>query len=374
MRIGFLMALLACSSAWANTAEETALKLEQLTAQMRELEQGVESRIDQRQSLQRTLREDERAIAKIAANRRDVAQKIASLSARVSSLGSDQQALTEQIVQERTRLVRLVREQYRQGRQPKAKLLLGETDAQKFDRMLHYYDHFSNALKDRVLGFQRLLDQFDQNTTALSSSEASLRSQELELARQETSLKKAYQKRLSTLETIEQSIGDQRNLLAQLKEDRQQLQQLLIEIERSLADHLDDVDAPLIAKRKGDLSWPIKGKLTLKFGSQKSTLSRDGIFISSALGQPVKVVHDGRVVFSEWLRGYGLLLIVDHGEGYLSLYGHNQSLLRNTGDWVQAGDTVSLTGSSGGYDQSGLYFSMRRDGKSFDPIGWLKKE
>jgi len=97
------------------------------------------------------------------------------------------------------------------------------------------------------------------------------------------------------------------------------------------------------------------------------------VFISSVSGQPVKVVHAGRVVFSEWLRGYGLLLIVDHGEGYLSLYGHNQSLLRNTGDWVQTGETVALTGRSGGYDQSGLYFSMRRDGKSFDPSAWLQQ-
>ena len=373
IRYGLLLALLAASSAFANTAHETAAKLERLNAEMRELEKSVESRVGERASLQRTLRQDEREIARIAASQREVAQRIASLTARVSSLGNDQQQLSEQIAQERSLLIRLIREQYRQGRQPRAKLLLGDADAQAFDRMLHYYDHLSGLLKQRVVEYQRMLSQFDQNTTALSESQASLRSQESSLSRQENDLKQAYQKRLKTLDTIEKSIGDKRSLLAKLTEDRKQLEQLLIEIERSLAENLVDIDVPSITKRKGSLDWPITGKLALKFGSQKSTLSRDGVFISSVSGQPVKVVHAGRVVFSEWLRGYGLLLIVDHGEGYLSLYGHNQSLLRNTGDWVQTGETVALTGRSGGYDQSGLYFSMRRDGKSFDPSAWLQQ-
>ena len=373
IRYGLLLALLAASSAFANTAHETAAKLERLNAEMRELEKSVESRVGERASLQRTLRQDEREIARIAASQREVAQRIASLTARVSSLGNDQQQLSDQIAQERSLLIRLIREQYRQGRQPRAKLLLGDADAQAFDRMLHYYDHLSGLLKQRVVEYQRMLSQFDQNTTALSESQASLRSQESSLSRQENDLKQAYQKRLKTLDTIEKSIGDKRSLLAKLTEDRKQLEQLLIEIERSLAENLVDIDVPSITKRKGSLDWPITGKLALKFGSQKSTLSRDGVFISSVSGQPVKVVHAGRVVFSEWLRGYGLLLIVDHGEGYLSLYGHNQSLLRNTGDWVQTGETVALTGRSGGYDQSGLYFSMRRDGKSFDPSAWLQQ-
>ena len=373
IRYGLLFALLAASSAFANTAHDTAAKLERLNAEMRELEKSVESRVGERASLQRTLRQDEREIARIAASQREVAQRIASLTARVSSLGNDQQQLSDQIAQERSLLIRLIREQYRQGRQPRAKLLLGDADAQAFDRMLHYYDHLSGLLKQRVVEYQRMLSQFDQNTTALSESQASLRSQESSLSRQENDLKQAYQKRLKTLDTIEKSIGDKRSLLAKLTEDRKQLEQLLIEIERSLAENLVDIDVPSITKRKGSLDWPITGKLALKFGSQKSTLSRDGVFISSVSGQPVKVVHAGRVVFSEWLRGYGLLLIVDHGEGYLSLYGHNQSLLRNTGDWVQTGETVALTGRSGGYDQSGLYFSMRRDGKSFDPSAWLQQ-
>ena len=148
----------------------------------------------------------------------------------------------------------------------------------------------------------------------------------------------------------------------------------MVEIEQSLKDNFIDIDAPQIAKRKGKLEWPVSGKLALKYGSKKSTLSTDGIFISSDSGKAVKVVHPGRVVFSEWLRGYGLLIIVDHGNDYLSLYGHNQSLLRNTGDWVQAGETISLTGSSGGYDQTGLYFSLRHNGKSFNPVPWLNKK
>jgi septal ring factor EnvC (AmiA/AmiB activator) len=364
-----------CSSPiLAGTAEETEKKIKQLTAQMQSLQKSVEKKQGDQQALQKTLREDERKIAEIASKKREVTLSINNLTGRANALSGDQTRLKQSVEKERALLVSLLQEQYRKGRQPRLKMILSGTEPQTVDRMLRYYDHLSDVLKKRVTNYQTLLGDFDQNRADLSATESQLLSEKQALVEQETRLEQAYRKRLKTLDEIKRNIGSEKNQLTKLEQDRKQLESLLVEIEQSLKDNFVDIDTPQIAKRKGKLDWPVSGKLALKYGSKKSTLSSDGIFISSDSGKAVRVVHPGRVVFSEWLKGYGLLIIVDHGDDYLSLYGHNQSLLRNTGDWVQAGETLSLTGSSGGYDQTGLYFSLRHNGKSFNPVPWLNKK
>lgn len=345
-----------------------------MTAQMQSLQNSVAKKQGEQQALQKKLREDEQKIAEIAAKKRKVSLSIRKLTGRVNFLSRDQARLKQAVEKERTLLISLLKEQYRKGRQPRLKMILSGTEPQAVDRMLRYYDHLSALLKSRVTNYQQLLGDFDQNRADLSSTESQLLAEQSALSKQEDRLNQAYRQRLETLDKIKQEIGSDKNKIAKLEQDRKQLESLLVEIQQSLKDNLIDIDNPEIAKRKGKLNWPVSGKLALKYGSQKSTLSTDGIFISSDSGKAVKVVHPGRVVFSEWLRGYGLLIIVDHGNDYLSLYGHNQSLLRNTGDWVQAGETISLTGNSGGYDQTGLYFSLRHNGKSVNPVPWLNKK
>ena len=341
---------------------------------MQSLQKSVAKKQGDQQALQKTLREDEHKIAEIAFKKREVTLSINNLTGRANALSGDQTRLKQAVEKERALLVSLLQEQYRKGRQPRLKMILSGTEPQTVDRMLRYYDHLSDVLKKRVTNYQTLLGDFDQNRAELSATESQLLSEKQALVEQETRLEQAYRKRLKTLAEIKRDIGSEKNQLTKLEQDRKQLESLLVEIEQSLKDNFVDIDTPQIAKRKGKLDWPVSGKLALKYGSKKSTLSSDGIFISSDSGKAVRVVHPGRVVFSEWLKGYGLLIIVDHGDDYLSLYGHNQSLLRNTGDWVQAGETLSLTGSSGGYDQTGLYFSLRHNGKSFNPVPWLNKK
>jgi len=366
--------LLLVQSAFAETPEEASQRLERLKRDISQLASKVEDRLGDKKLLQRDLRDDEKQIAEIAAQKREIEAKIANLNSRVGSLNGEQKQLQKSLAREKTLLIKLVREEYQQGRQPRLKMLLSSEDPLATDRMLRYYDHFSGVLASRLKDYQQLLARFDSNQAELTQSESQLQEERAALQKREEQLREAYQKRLATLDSIDQSIGSEKSKIDKLQQDQKQLEQLIVELEASLANNLIDVDAPDITTRKGKLSWPIKGRLELNYGSQKSTLSKDGIFISADSGKSVKVVHPGRVVFAEWLRGYGLLIIVDHGGGYLSLYGHNQSLLRNTGDWVIAGDPIALTGDSGGYDKSGLYFSLRRDGKSFNPIPWLAKQ
>ena len=160
--------------------------------------------------------------------------------------------------------------------------------------------------------------------------------------------------------------------LKQLKLDQKRLQALLKEIEKSL-NFATIVSDKAFKTLKGKLPWPLKGRVKQGFGSVRDNIRYDGLWIQAKESAPVKAVHHGRVVFADWLRGYGLVLIVDHGSGYMSLYGYNQSLLHDIGDWVSAGEVVATAGNSGGRDTNGLYFAIRYKGKPSNPRRWLKK-
>jgi septal ring factor EnvC (AmiA/AmiB activator) len=132
-----------------------------------------------------------------------------------------------------------------------------------------------------------------------------------------------------------------------------------------------------MSKARGKLPWPVNGRLIAKFGTARGGDSRsswDGVMISAAAGSPVKAVHDGRVVFADWLRGAGLLVILDHGDGYLTLYGHNQSLLKNAGELVKAGEAISTVGNSGGQETPALYFAIRQQGRPTNPVQWCRAQ
>ena len=160
-----------------------------------------------------------------------------------------------------------------------------------------------------------------------------------------------------------------------MKANQARLEALLLEVERAISElELPDESSPFKAQ-KAKLPWPARGKVVESYGSRlaQGKLRSNGIRISANLNAEVKAVHYGRVVFSDWLRGFGLIIIIDHGEGYLSLYGNNNSLLLDVGDWASPGETIAYAGNSGGRNQSSLYFEIRRNGKPLNPKKWLRK-
>ena len=173
---------------------------------------------------------------------------------------------------------------------------------------------------------------------------------------------------VSELQTADQE-------LARLQADQAQLRQLLLEIQQALADIPDEAPgAEPFVQRKGRLPWPSRGRIAAAFASPKlGGMSWDGVMISAQPGEAVQAVHHGRVAFADWLRGFGLLLILDHGDGWMTLYGHNQSLFKEVGDWVEAGEPLALVGNSGGRQASGVYFGIRHQGKAVDPGRWCRK-
>jgi septal ring factor EnvC (AmiA/AmiB activator) len=181
--------------------------------------------------------------------------------------------------------------------------------------------------------------------------------------------------REKNLAKINYRIKDKDQLLKKLNSDRQELEELIDAVEQTIANISIPSDYRPFAQLKGKLPWPISGKPSNRFGSSRSgsKLRWQGINIPSNPGTNIKAIHHGRVVFADWLRGSGLLLIIDHGDGYMSLYAHSQSLLSETGDWVGTGETIATAGNSGGQQQTGLYFEIRHNGKPSNPHKWCKR-
>ena len=355
----------------AQSAVETNDELDKLRQQITKLEQQIDAELGDRQSLQRALRDNDREIADLSLRQKDLELRITALRTRAGELDKRRVQLQTQVSESRLQIEQLLREQYQQGRQPRLKLLLSNKSPTELDRMMRYYDGLSDAIKSQADTFSLQLQQLASNNRDIDENEAELRAEGELLEQQQKALETVRIKRVKTLARINDSIDSKKSRVAGLNADVARLQKLLEDINRSV-DLLElQSGSDSFANSRGKLIWPVQGSLLQRFGSDRS---RDGIVIAVDAGNTVYAVHPGRVVFSEWLRGYGLLIIVDHGQGYMSLYGHNQSLLRQTGDWVAAGDSIAVSGSSGGYTQPALYFSIRQKAKSVDPLKWLQRQ
>ncbi len=171
---------------------------------------------------------------------------------------------------------------------------------------------------------------------------------------------------------INKRVNNKRSKIKKLAADKKRLAKIVARIAEVVkAKAAKVVDNRPFKRLKGQLKWPVKGKIVRRFGSMENNLAYDGVLIRTKQNSPVKVVHTGKGVFADWLRSYGMLLIVDHGAGYLTLYGHNDQLNKKVGDAVFSGEVIALAGSSGGNTRAGLYFAIRRNGKTTNPKHWL---
>jgi len=171
---------------------------------------------------------------------------------------------------------------------------------------------------------------------------------------------------------LNQLIQTDEQILASLEADAERLQALLEDLADVLADIPPQIESTPFAELRGQLPKPVSGPLRARFGDIRSGNARwDGWLIAAEEGREVQAIAYGRVAYSDWLRGYGLIMIIDHGDGFMSLYGHNQALLADVGDWVSPGQAIALVGNSGGETESGVYFQLRRDGETINPARWI---
>lgn len=315
----------------------------------------------------------------VEANRRELSEtesEMNALSNQLSRLEAEKKALNNLLAQ-------AIRTAYMTGNQSALKLLLNQEDFSQSARLLHYHRVFTESQLANIASFEKTLDELAVVNEKLESVALQLGNQRIELNEELSTLNDSKEQRELALTELNASISSRSSKLEQLKIDQAELQQLIEQINRAIADIPASLqDSPFI-EQQGKLRMPVNGVIGNRFGSRygDGDLRHQGITIGVSEGTPVQAIHPGRVVFSDWLRGTGLLVIVDHGEGYMSLYGSNQALSKQAGDWVDAGDILATSGTASDMITSqdsnllntGIYFEIRHHGEAQNPSDWIEK-
>jgi len=310
-------------------------------------------------------------------------QALSQTQSEIESLSGQLDRLSEEKTAQSTILEQAIRTAYMSGNQSALELLLDQEDISKSMRMLHYHRLFTQAQLDSISEFQTTLDELEEVNERLVLEAADLEEQQQTLNGTLQTLSESKQERELALSRLRTEIASRSSKLEQLEIDQAQLQALIEEINRAVADIPAAMKSSPFDSQLGKLPMPVSGRIIDRFGSRygEGDLRRQGITIGVSEGTPVQAIHPGRVVFSDWLRGTGLLVIVDHGEGYMSLYGSNQALSKQAGDWVDAGDIVATSGIAneltGNRDnnpaQPGMYFEIRHHGEAQNPARWFSE-
>lgn len=354
--------------------QQAKKKLDAVRVEIKALAAQRNATTGERGDAAHTLREKEVALAAVARDVHALDGKLAEQQARFDQLNADRARLEIALKSQREALAALLRSAYALGHNEELKLLLQQDDVAAIARVLAYHRYFQRAQVgqiDKLRGdLKQLADVQDSIVVATRELTSTRDARNAESGRLDTE----RSERAQLVAAIDAKLKDQGARIAALGKDETALTQLLEQLRDVFADIPKQLagEAPF-ASARGKLAWPLKGKVVTAFGAaDESGRLSSGVLLAAKVGAAVHAIAHGRVVFADWMRGYGLLIIVDHGDGYLSLYGCNETLLKDVGDWVDAGETIATSGASGGQKTPGLYFELRAKGQPVDPRGWLR--
>ena len=368
--VRWALAALALSLPLVPAAEEDLSRadLEQLRERIQAAREEAEAVAGRKDEAESGLIQAEEALTRAARRLNRTATALRETRERLAALRSRREAVQAELGAERDALAAEIRALYMAGGNATLRLLLSQGDPRAVGRTLVWGDYLARARQARIGEYGASLDELEDLTQRIAEREQELERRDAEVRERRDALaarQSEYRRRVARLD---ERLADRREQVAELEAREQRLEQLLGKLGNS-ARNGSSVD---LAERRGALPWPARGPLRAAFGSERrSGLTWKGIFIAHSAGDPVSAIAPGRVVFADWMRGYGQLLILDHGHGFMSLYGHNRALLVGLGDWVEAGERVAGVGQSGPYEESGLYFELRHQGRPRDPIAWL---
>jgi septal ring factor EnvC (AmiA/AmiB activator) len=376
--VGVVLLFAAGAAAALQPDQELAGKereLQQLRARIAELRSELETARGERDDLADALAALERAIGRLVRQIHELTGEIEVQQQRLVELEDQRQARQRQLDVQRRALAAQLRAAHAMGRQERIKILLNQQDPELVSRMLVYYDYLNRARLRDIRDIRAGLEELQRLRREIGDQQRSLSESRRRRREEMQALDRNQQDRERLLADLEADIAARGHDLGALERDQEQLEAFLQQLQQVLDQlPLENVgDAPFRGLQ-GQLAWPVQGRLAVKFGSPRRPGSRrwDGVVIDAGEGSEVRAVHHGRVAFADWLRGMGLLLIIDHGNGYMTLYGQNQSLFKETGDWVAPGELVGLAGRSGGKATAGVYFGIRHQGKPVDPRAWCQ--
>jgi len=353
---------------------EAQRKLEATRAEIRKLAEQRKATETEKGGVVVELRERETHIAAVARDVRQLDEKLAEQQKELAGLEGRRRELEDKLKTQRDALAALLRSAYALGRHEELKLILQQNEVATTSRVLAYHRYFQRARVGRIEELLADLADLARVQQAIEAQVAQITATRDARNAESARLDAERLQRQGLVDSLDASLRDQAARLAALGKDEAALVELLERLRDVFADIPKQLQAAEpFAARRGRLPWPLAGKIAVGFGSSDdSGRAISGIVVAANSGAEVRAISHGRVAYADWLKGYGLILILDHGDGYMSLYGYNESLLKDVGDWVDAGEAIATAGASGGRKSAGLYFELRARGKPLDPRGWLK--
>ncbi|WP_394223070.1 murein hydrolase activator EnvC family protein [Alteromonas gracilis] len=357
-----------------NGANAQKEKLAELQAELRARQQVLENNKASAQELENVLKASELEIAKVAKALANTRQALKDVEQEQATLEGEQETLKAAIRKQQSLLSSQLKSAFMAGHYDYAKMLFYQDDARTFERVITYYQYVAKARQKEIDSFKGNVARLEEVNAELDQKAQSLAVLKDEQEGQRAVLITRQDDRKKTLKKINKTIASDNQRIASLQADEKALIDAIeaarIAAERAAREAEVRMDG--LAKLKGKLTAPVKGRIRKLFGSRRQgQVSWKGIVIDGAEGDPVNSIAPGKVLYADWLRGFGLVAIVDHGEGYMSVYGHNQALLKQAGDEVRRGERIALVGRSGGQEYPNLYFEIRHKGKALNPSSWL---
>lgn len=370
----FILPIGSGAHAQLSTATAQKEKLAELQAELRARQQVLENNKASAQELENVLKKSELEIAKVAKALSTTRQALQNVEQEQSKLEEEQEGLKAAIRNQQSMLSSQLKSAFMAGHYDYAKMLFYQDDARTFERIITYYQYVAKARQEEIESFRSNVARLEEVNAELDEKAQSLLALREEQEGQRAVLITRQDDRKTTLKKINKTIASENQKIASLQADEQALKEAIeaaqIAAERAAREAEFSMNG--LVKLKGKMSAPVKGRIRNLFGTRRQgQVSWKGIVIDGAEGDPVNSIAPGRVLYADWLRGFGLVAIVDHGEGYMSVYGHNQALLKQAGDDVRQGERIALVGRSGGQEYPNLYFEIRHKGKALNPRAWL---
>ncbi len=369
-----LLAFLLVSPVFANQANDKN-KLSKIKQDIINLEKSIKGSGEKKGSLNSELKKSELESADINQKISALEKALKTLQAELATLKKEQKKLEASRKNQQALMSRQMTSAYKLGNEESIKLLLNQEDPETISRTLKYYDYFLRARTEKLDHYRETLLSLKKVETSILDRQAQLSTNRSSLKQHQQQLVQQLKQRRQVLAQLNQEISNSKQQLNKLNTERSKLESVLKSLEQGIAKlSLPSTDEPFKV-RKGKLPWPVSGRLSKYFGSTRNANIRwNGWLLKAKEGAPVRAIHYGRIIFSDYLRGHGLLTIIDHGDGYMSLYAHNQVLLKETGEWVLPNETIAKVGNTGGQEDHALYFEIRHNGKPTNPKRWLAKK
>ncbi len=349
-------------------------ELERVRERISELKQSMDRSAEVRDRLTGELQDIEISISEQRMRIKDIEREQRFTQNRKKALDKDLTERKAHLDAESGELAAQVRAAYMSGSQEKIKLLLSQRDPATLGRLMAYYRYLNDYRADNIAAVMVEIERLDELRSQIAAEEARLaglaKSRYTELSR----LNGAQEERKVLLASLRKKINSEGQEVDRLAAQENDLTRLIAELTSILSDYPISSEEPF-SKHRGRLTWPVAGTLVHDYGQPRvgGKIKWNGVVLAAPRGREVRAVYHGRIAFADWLAGMGLLVIVDHGEGYMTLYGYNETILKNTGDWVAPGDVIATVGDSGGQQQSGVYFELRRGTKPVDPGQWVTR-